>query len=167
MERIDPNRRKKVKLAINFIEELSWLLDNKKNIDLKELPFILREIIDGNQNIPTNNKYESQNQNKNYLIGILPNLFQDFDLFKTNLDLSDFAENVLHIPVNRAEKRSRYELIGLIVCEVINLDDSSLSNLVDALGKITGNHDNLKKFKEQKKKANFSWNEAIQQLSLM
>jgi hypothetical protein len=165
MEKIDQNKKRKTQQAINFIEELAWLFDAKKNIDLKELPLTLRNILENNSSIPVSAKYESPNPNKNYLIGILPNLFQDVDLFKTNSDLSDFAESILKIEINRSEKRSRYELIGLIVCEVVNLDESKLTNLVDSLASITGSKEKLKQFKEAKKRANFSWNDAIQQLS--
>jgi hypothetical protein len=167
MEKLDQNKKRKINQAINLIEDLSWLIDSKKTIDIKEVPALLRSLLESNVPASGSNKYESPNPNKNYLIGILPNLFQDLDLFKTNLDLADFAENVLQIPVSRAEKRSKYELIGLIVCEVINLNESNLSNLVDALSKLTGNIESLKKIKEAKKLANFSWNDAIQELSTL
>ncbi|WP_347159413.1 hypothetical protein [Pontibacter chitinilyticus] len=165
MTKIDNIKRKKISQAINFVEELYWLLDAKKNVDLKEMPGLLRSLLDQDSPNILDNKYESANQNKNYLIGVLPNLFQDLDLFKTNLDLSDFAEHVLKISVTRAEKRSKYELIGLIICEVTRLNDSDLTNLVSALYKITGSKEKFKQFKEAKKSANFSWNEAIQELS--
>lgn len=165
MAKIDQNRRKKVVQAINFIEELSWLMDAKKGADLKELPSFLRGLLDSGTTLPIDSKYESSNPNKNYLIGILPNLFQDEELFKTNIDLSDFAETVLKVQISRAEKRSKYELIGLIVCEVTNLNDSNLTILVNALSKLTGNKEQLKQIKEAKKKANFSWNQAIQELN--
>lgn len=169
MARLDSNKKRKITQAINFVEELSWLFDanSKRNIDFKEISVLLRQLAETSPELSVTNKYESPNPNKNYLIGILPNLFQDSDLFKTNFDLSDFAENVLKIEVSRVEKRSRYELIGLIVCEVINLNEGDLSVLVESLAKITNNHEKLRQFKEAKKKANFSWNEAIQQLSLM
>jgi len=73
-------------------------------------------------------KYESTNPNKNYL-SEYSLTYSGQDLFKTNNDLSDFAETVLRVSVSRAEKRSKYELIGLIVCEVTNLTDSNLTNL--------------------------------------
>ena len=167
MKKLDQNKRKRAIQAINFIEELSWLLDSKKTIDFKEVPLILRSLLNSDSSVSLDSKYESPNPNKNYLIGILPNFFQDTDLFRTNVDLSDFAEIALSIPITRPEKRSKYELIGLIVCEITNLDDSDLTNLVNALGELTGNNEKLKKIKEEKKKANFSWNSAIEYLSKM
>lgn len=165
MEKIDQNKKKKITQAINLVEELSWLLDSKKGVELKEIPSLLRGLLEPNSAISVPSKFSSPNPNKNYLIGILPNLFQDNELFKTNIDLADFAETILKIPVNRAEKRSRYELIGLIICEVTTLNESDLTNLVEALSKITGSNEKLKQIKEAKKKANFSWNEAIKTLS--
>ncbi len=165
MEKIDQSKRKKITQAINFVEELSWLLDSKKSVDFKEIPSLLRNLLESNSPIAVNEKYSSPNPNKNYLIGVLPNLFQDTDLFKTNIDLADFAETILKISVSRAEKRSKYELIGLIVCEVTNLNETNLTSLVEALSNISGSNEKLKQIKEAKKKANFSWNEAIKTLS--
>lgn len=160
---MDKNKNKKVKQAINLIEELSWLLEKNNNVKLREIPEILREVINQGESMPL--KYKSDNPNKNYLIGVLPNLFQDQDLFKTNSDLIEFATIILKVVISRPEKRSRYELIGLIVCEVRNLNDFDLDVLVEALAEITTNEDKLKKFKESKKKSNFSWNDAIYELN--
>ena len=136
----------------------------KKGIDLKEIPALLRSLLDSNSTLPVAEKYASPNPNKNYLIGILPNFFQDKELFKSRTDLSDFAEKVLKIKVTRVDKRSEYELIGLIICEVNNLNDSDLTSLVEVLFKITGSKEKLKQIKDAKRKANFSWNEAIKTL---
>lgn len=165
MEKIDPSRRKKLNQAINFFEELSWLFDSKKNIDYKEATFLLRNLLESNSSISITDRFTSPNPNKNYLIGILPNLFQDSELFKTNVDLAEFAESILKISINRPEKRSRYELIGLIVCEVTNLNETDLTSLVESLAKLAGSNEKLKQIKEAKKQANFSWNDAIKTLS--
>ena len=167
MEKLDSNKRKKINLAIKFVEELSWFLDNKKNINLKEIPDLLRELLESKSVLSVSKKYSSSSPNKNYLIGVLPNLFQDDELFKTTHEMIDFAQNVLKIPISKAAKRSRYEYIGLIVCEVTNLDESNLTNLVDALSKITDSSEKLRQIKEAKKKANFSWNEAIKTLGAL
>ncbi|WP_277015646.1 hypothetical protein [Flavobacterium lindanitolerans] len=161
---MDKNSERKINQAINLIEELSWLL-NSKTVKLKEIPELLRNSLLHENNTTVPKKYNSINPNKNFLIGILPNLFQDPDLFKTNSDLIEFASFVLNISISRAEKRSRYELIGLIVCEVRNLNDYNLNVLVEALATLTNNEDKLKKLKENRKSANFSWNAAIIELN--
>jgi len=165
MGKLELNKKRKVIQAINFVEELSWLLDSKKSVDLKEIPELLRILLENDNDLFSQTKYSSPNQNKNYLIGVLPTLFQDDELFKTTNDLLDFAVNVLKISLSKSAKRSRYEYIGLIVCEITSLDDDNLSNLVSALSEITGSKEKLKQFKEEKRKENFSWNDTIYRLN--
>lgn len=108
------------------------------------------------------NKLEKKNPNKNFLIGVLPNLLQNKDLFPLNEDIYEFAFDALHIKISRYEKRSRYELIGLLVCATNELDESELSYLVTALEKIVDDNDEINKVISSKKSSSFSWNEAIQ-----
>ena len=165
MKKLDPNKKKKIIQAINFMEEFSWLLDSKRNLDLKEIPELLRDALESDNTLFSQTKYSSLNQNKNFLIGVLPTLFQDEEMFRTNVELIDFAVNVLRIPLSKSAKRSRYEYIGLIVCEITKLDDDNLSNLVSALSEITGSNEKLKLLKEERKKDNFSWNDTIHRLN--
>jgi hypothetical protein len=79
--------------------------------------------------------------------------------------IAGFAEEVLGISVSRYEKRSKYELIGLIVCETDGLSDEKLNALVKALAEITKSEEKLNKMRHAQKSSDFSWNEAIQQLS--
>lgn len=155
----------KVKHAIDLIEELSWLLDSKKKLKLSEIPEILRnQLLANNSVISAANKYESPNPNIHYLIGVLPRLFQDKKLFPKNEDIASFANDVLGIGVSRVEKRSQYELIGMVVCECNNLDDSKLEDMVNALVAITGNSEKINRFAEVRK-TGFSWNETIRKLA--
>jgi hypothetical protein len=87
------------------------------------------------------------------------------ELFKTNGDIAEFSESVLKIEIPRFEKRSRFEIIGLIVCEIPRLEDKELAILVNAIEALTGDNDKLKKVKAEKQKANFSWNQTIQLLN--
>ena len=158
-----------LKKSLGFLEELSWLLESRKNLNLKETVVILNELI--NNNIVSNNiqniapKHTSPNPNINYLIGVLPRLFQDKELFPTNSSLADFSSEVLGIKVSRYDKRSKYELIGFIICETDKLSDKKLSNLVKALSELTSNEKKLKQIRNKKNENNFSWNEAIQELT--
>lgn len=156
----------KIKYAIDFIEELSWLLDSKRKLKLSEIPDILRfQMLADNSMITAANKYASPNPNIHYLIGVLPRLFQDTKLFPKNEDIGSFARDVLGIDVSRVEKRSKYELIGLIVCECNDLNDSKLEDMVTALYAITSSSDKISKFAEAKKHTGFSWNETIRKLA--
>jgi hypothetical protein len=155
-----------IKKAINFLEELSWLLDSRKGIDLKTVVSVLQDTVkERNRMSNFAKEYKSPNPNKHFLIGVLPKLFQDARLFPANESIATFAEEILKINISRYEKRSKYELIGLIVCETESLSDEKLANLVDALSQITGSEEKLEKFREERKKVDFSWNETIQKLT--
>ena len=157
---------RKLNQVLNLLEEMSWTLDNS-NIKFKDIPNILKESLYNNEvNSTLSNKYKSKNPNKDQLIGILPNFLQDTELFKTNSDLVDFGESVLKIIITRADKRPRYELIGLLICEIRNLNDFELTELVDALLEISNDEFNLIKIKNRKKHdSNFSWNDAIYRIN--
>ncbi len=150
----------------NFIEELSWLMESNKNLSLKEISRTIRELSDSNSkksNITS--KYSLKNANNQFLVGVLPTLLQDKELFKGNSEMLDFAESVLNLSPSKAAKRSRIEYIGWIVCEVASLSNSKLEKLVQTLSGIVGDEIKIKKMKEAKKQPNFSWNEAIQKLN--
>lgn len=162
---MNKSQRLELKKAIDFVEELIWLLESKKNVKLLEIPSLLRELLDGPSSAQTvGHKYASPNPNIHFLIGVLPRLFQDELLFPSNMAITNFAEEVLGISVTRYEKRSKYELIGLIVCETDNLSDQKLDKLVRALAQITGNEEKMNKVRAAQKSINFSWNETIQTL---
>ena len=156
----------KVKYAIDFIEELSWLLESKRKLKLHEIPEILRNQIKSESTVAVAaDKYASPNPNIHYLIGVLPRLFQDKKLFPKNEDIASFANDVLEIDVSRVEKRSKYELIGLVVCECNDLDDTKLEDMVGALAAITRSSEKISRFAEEKKRTGFSWNETIRKLA--
>ncbi|CZT26562.1 MULTISPECIES: hypothetical protein [Pseudomonas] len=155
----------KIRYAIDFIEEMSWLLDAKKNLKLSEIPNILRsKLVVSDATSKTVDGYISPNPNIHYLIGVLPRLFQDINLFSRNEDIAEFANEVLGIAISRVEKRSKYELIGLIVCEANDLDDTKLASLVNALSLITGNSEKLDLMIKEKSSVSFSWNETIRKI---
>jgi hypothetical protein len=156
----------KVKYAIDFIEELSWLLDSKKKLKLSEIPEILRnKLLAPDANVGGAEKYVSPNPNIHYLIGVLPRLFQDVKLFSRNEEIAEFAKDVLGIEISRVEKRSKYELIGLIVCSCNDLDDKKLYSLVDALSAITDSSEKINMMAKEKSQTGFSWNETIRKLA--
>jgi hypothetical protein len=144
----------------NFIEEFSWFLKSKKNINLEETANLLREISNQKQ-IETN----SINHNVNELVGVLPFLFQDKELFKYNKDIIDFAEDLFNITITRQNKRTRYELIGLVVTEVTTINKTTLNKLVNTLSLITNDINTLKEIKKAKQDINFTWNQAISNLN--
>ncbi len=153
------NKNNLIKTA-NFLEEFSWFLKSKKNINLEETANLLREFSIGNQT-----ETNSLNTNVNELVGVLPFLFQDKELFKYNKDIIEFAEDLFKINITRQNKRTRYELIGLIVTEVTTLNKSGLKKLIKTLSLITNDNEALIEIKKAKEDINFSWNQAISKLN--
>lgn len=154
--------------AIDFFEELLWFLDSKKNLKLKGIPKGLRDLLAQDTHGLTSkyiNNFAVPNSNIRFLIGVLPQLFQDEKLFATNIQIAKFAEEVLGINVTRPDKRSKYELIGLIVCQTNNLSDSQLVDLVQALNELTQSVDKLNLVRNIVQNDSFSWNETIQKLT--
>lgn len=159
-------KKNEISKSIDLIEEIVWLLDSK-NIKLKDVPSNLRELLydDSSSNLQGTENYISPNPNIHFLIGVLPRLFKDEDLFPSNLSIIQFAEDFLNIKLSKNGKRSRYELIGLIVCDTDTLSDNKLNNLVKALSKLVSDEDQFSSIKKENTKNNFSWNETIQKLT--
>lgn len=150
----------------NFIEELSWLLEsNKKNVSLKEVSSYIKNLSFERNNLFHNSvNFSNTNEGKTYLVGVLPKILQDNELFKSNSEMLDFAEEVLLLKPSKAAKRSRIEYIGWIVCEVSNTDSENLDKLYIYLKDIFQDGEKLEKIKKAKKNIGFSWNEVIRNL---
>ena len=161
---MEKNKKIKIYEAANFLEELSWLLEKKRNVSLKEISLYIRDISD-TYDSPINISTKDNNKHSRYLVGVLPSLFLDEELFKSRDEIIDFAETVLNLPISRASKRSRTEYIGWVVCEVAKLNDNRLTDLVSALENIVGDDYKIKEMKRAKKEPNFSWNDTIKKLS--
>jgi len=154
------NAKTNLSQTANFIEEFAWFLQSKKNINLEEAAQILRDL---SSNGKVNGSTPPSKANE--LVGILPFLFQDKDLFKQNKDIIDFTQELFGIKITRPNKRSRYELIGLVVTAVSNLDSQNLEKVIDALSSLSGDSKKLKEIKKAKNDINFSWNDAIANLN--
>lgn len=104
------------------------------------------------------------NPNQGYLIGVLPTLFQDRNLFPQNEDIIAFSKSALGIEMNPSSNRSRYEIIGRVVCETAQLKDAALSDLVAALADLTGSKQKMAEIAKKRETSGFSWNIAIQEM---
>lgn len=152
--------------ALNFIEELAWLLENYKGIKLEESIIRIKEIINnGEGSILDNNIEIVKSKNTRSLVGIFPELFQNRALFPTNQSIIEFSNEVLHTKINPSKNRSKTEIIGEIVCTTYNLTAIEIDRVVNALNKMVDNENIVKSVKEMKNRATFSWNEIIQKLA--
>lgn len=148
---------------INFFEELSWLLDSNKNLNFKNATKLLKQW----RNLLAHDSSIGRETNDTYnLIGVLPSLLKDTDIFQNNSQLMQFAEEVLELSIPRWEKRSRNELIGLIICEVEVVNKERLDILTRWATNILDNKSKVKDMQTTAKSNGnlFSWNETIQKL---
>lgn len=148
--------------ATRFIEELSWLLQSYSNLDFRVLSEGISFVSPATKSL---NEATSKNGNIHFLVGTLPIIFNDPRYFPSNEDIVEFANGALGLDIGRWEKRSRYELIGLIVCETAKLNDHRLGLLVDALSRVTGDDPNAQAIMVGRKANSLSWNELIQRLT--
>lgn len=161
---------KDLKTLLNFLEEFSWVANKYKNIDAKKVLELVNQAeaskID-DVNFTKDKNYRKDNfRDKRFLIGALPELLMDKELFQKNRDLSDFAL-LMGIEVKFPEKRSRDEIIGTIICslqeEVNNL---KISDIGDFIYKLTSDEKIITNIKIEKKyyHDSYDWNRVIRNL---
>jgi len=148
--------------GILALEELEWLLDSPRGRSLlSSLPRMiekLREINNGGGSVCVNR------QNIRSLVGVLPEFFQNTKLFRTNSDIEQFAREALNVTINNFEKKSRTEIIGVIVCSVPNFEDSTFEVLGKCLSNIIDDEKKCNQVAKEKETTNFSWNDTISKL---
>lgn len=155
----------KMQKASMALDDLVWTLQRLNIAQLKDAAELVRTSLErDNSQSNVARTYKSGNPNKHFLIGVLPRLFQDRQLFPQNEDIADFANAALRLEMSRTDKRSRYELIGKVICETDLLDDTELGLLVQALEKLVEDKDKLAQMAEKKRTGSFSWNETLQEL---
>jgi hypothetical protein len=166
LNNLDNKKAMEIMKTIDFLEEFSWFLDAKRIARLKEAPSQLRNLLHvESSGSPIDNYNKTSSPNIQFLIGILPRLFKDEILFPSNSSIIQFAEEILGIEISRHSKRSRYELIGMIICKTDELSDKKLEKLVTALSKVLNNDENFKDLKQGKSLSTFSWNDTIKKLT--
>ncbi|MCP4696796.1 MAG: hypothetical protein GY862_08095 [Gammaproteobacteria bacterium] len=148
-----------------FLEEFSWLMDTYSKVDFKKASELIDESLRKTLEVrKAVGVYESKNPNTQFLTGVLPSLFLDESLFRTNDDIAEFASAVLKLKISRHNKKSKHEIIGLIVCETNRLNEKELDKLVQALSLLVNDEKGKKILVEKKKNSSFGWNEMIQSL---
>lgn len=154
------NKKSKIELnkSISFIEDLCWLLDSQKNINYTEILKVLGEIKQRKNNLLKPSTDE--------LIGILPQLLTDKTLFTTNKSLAQFSDEILGIEILNWHKRSRYEMIGVIICKVQESPQIAAGISTYVLTNILQNKEKIRKYQKEIEKNNdqFLWNDAIHKI---
>lgn len=154
-------RRSDPRTLRRFIEEMSWLLNSFEDIDFKALAALASEP-------PINNSSRSGSKNRSTetinFLGRLPALFMDETLFPSNEDIVEFANHALNIEIPRWHKKSKYELIGHVVCNANLLNAQRLSKLSTAVEKIQDEISVTRDLVQIQRKSGISWNEVIQNM---
>jgi len=154
-----------LKRASMALDDFVWSLQRINVRQLSEAAEAFRSFLSsGGPEDMIASTYRSGNENKDFLIGVLPRLFQDKELFPQNEDITEFASAALGLDMSRAGKRSRYEIIGKIVVEMSNLGDEKFALVANALDALVDDREKLANMAEIKRSGKFSWNETIQQL---
>lgn len=154
--------RKEFEKSINFLEDLCWLLDSGKNNNYGELIKIISDMKKSHENTISN----QLGQEPDELVGVLPRLLTDKALFDTNNALATFSAEVLGIEILNWHKRSRNEMIGVIICKVQESEEirNGISSYV--LTNILKNKEQIKKIQKETKDSHnqFLWNDAIHKI---
>jgi hypothetical protein len=158
-----PSRRSDPRTLSRFIEELSWLLSSYEDLDFRALKDIGYLRI-RHQSAQTLERINPKNPNISFLVGALPGLFNDETLFPTNEDIAEFAQVALKVRIPRWEKKSKFELIGHIVCNTAQLSDKKLEMLVRALSRFLEEGREARAIVASRRDSGLSWNEVIQRL---
>ena len=151
------------KRAVIALEDAIYAVRRLRPDGLEAALEVVRESIEGEGQRSEINTYQSPDPNKHFLIGVLPRLLMDRDLFPSNEDVAQFSREALRFSIPRYEKVAREDLIGKIVCRADSLDDGGLKDLVQALGVIVNDKESIAILVERKRSGSFSWNEAIQE----
>lgn len=149
----------KEKRILNFMQELTWLTENYKDIYIKDIYSLLKNIKEDNV------KTGKLRRDTKSLVGVLPSIFQDKELFPKKEDILEFAKQELGIELSLQSKRSKIEYIGTILCMVSNENSGKLERLVDALDILLNNDSKMAEVKKHRQEPNFSWNETIVKLN--
>lgn len=157
------SKRSDPRALTKFLQELSWLLNSYSDLDFKALESLGTSV--ATPSLAPTKRQKSNNlpkkPNVHTLVGVLPGLLVDERLFPTNEDIAEFAEGTLGVSILRWQKKSKFELIGHIVCTANTLNDKAISSLVEALSQLTG-EDRTRKIVEDQRQSGASWNEVIQ-----
>lgn len=155
--------------TLDLIQELVWAIRSRESSELLNGVSYLRYLAN-------NEKVERRKADKKptlkdkrrdlkALVGSMSLVLADAELFPANEDIAKFATEALQISIARWEKRSRYEMIGMLIMESINASPARLREVGNLLNKISDESDSMAQIKQRSRQTGFSWNEAIRSLS--
>lgn len=151
--------------TLDLVQELVWAIRSRPPDELAAGVKHLKKVARDQSLLVSAKSTRDARRNAKALVGAMPLLLSDMDLFPSNEDIAKFALEALMIEIPRWEKRSRYEMIGMLVMETIKLGDSELRAVARFVSSLGGGGRALDSFKKKSRQTGFSWNEAIRSLS--
>lgn len=160
------SKRSEPRTLLKFVEELSWLLSSYEDLDFNALGKLGVDLGKSQQAAANIRNHSSLNRTptSQLLVGTLPGLLKDETIFPTNEDIVEFSLLTLGITITRWQKRSKYELIGHIVCHADSASEEKLNRLVQVLNNVMSDKGETKRDLQEQRQSGLSWNEVIQKL---
>ncbi|NDP47193.1 MAG: hypothetical protein GZ085_02155 [Sulfuriferula multivorans] len=157
--------------TLDLLQELVWAIRSRESSELINGVSYLRQLAinEGMERRKAEKRAKptlrDRKRDLKTLVGSMPLVLADTELFPSNEDIAKFAMEALQISIARWEKRSRYEMIGMLVMESINASPGRLREVGDMLNKISDESESMAQIKQRSRQTGFSWNEAIRSLS--
>ena len=147
-----------------FIEEIGWLLKTHENLDFSALADFSHEV----DFLLTRNRHslvsKGSRTQTSVLVGVLPEFFMDPILFPANEDIVEFAFAALGMEVGRWQKKSRYEIIGQVVCHANEASPARIARLSDLLEVVVDKRTKIRREIEVDRMDGRSWSSVIKRL---
>lgn len=147
-----------------FVEELSWLLKSFEDIDYNALSDFSHDIEFFLSSSQRMQKKGRDRRDAAILVGILPDFLMDITLFPTNEGIVEFSNAALGLPINRWQKKSRYEIIGQIVCHTNDASPKKVRMLSELIEEMQDNKTSIRRAIEINREQGHSWSEVIGRL---
>ncbi|MGA7437851.1 MAG: hypothetical protein WBW32_06940 [Luteibacter sp.] len=153
--------------TVDLLQELVWAIQSRPADEVKTGLRFLEDSV-RTANAAHSNRFAKKARGREHLtslIGSMPLILADLELFPSNESIAKFAAEALGIHIARWEKRSRYEMIGMLVMETSLLSETRVRELANFLAEVNVGGKRLASIKRAVSDVGFSWNEAIRSLS--
>lgn len=145
---------------VRFVEELSWLMKSFEGLDfnaLSKLSFEMEQF-NSQKEMFSSKKKDSTTY---LLVGILPDFLMDSALFPTNENIVEFAGAALNMEIGRWQKKSKFEIIGQIVCHANLAPRPMIQNLSLIIEDMKDKRTHIRRSIELDIQEGRSWSEVI------
>jgi hypothetical protein len=147
--------------GIRFLEEFVWFLRAQRQPIASDLDAIVRNA-KSSQGMRLLSKRVGPEVD---LIGVLPYLLVDTEIFANNEDIVSFCLEVFGVGVPRWQKKSRMELIGFVVTTVATSDKRPGKAVIHALELLTDDSSARAAVSKMRDLGGLSWTKLIDGLT--